>query len=57
MPEPTNPNVEYLGDGLYADFDGYQIWLHANHYPSPDAVAIEPAVWLALVAYKEKMMP
>ena len=21
----------YLGDGVYAEFDGYQIWLAANH--------------------------
>ena len=53
MPEPTNPNAEYLGDGVYADFDGYQIWLHANEYPSRSAIAIEPGVFEALVRYKE----
>ena len=22
----------YLGDGVYASFDGYQVWLAANHH-------------------------
>lgn len=34
----------YLGDGLYASFDGYRVWLRApreggNHY-----VALEPEI-------------
>lgn len=24
--------AEYLGDGVYAIFDGYGIWLHANDH-------------------------
>lgn len=37
----------YLGDGVYASFDGYQIWLRAddNH------IAVEPAVWQRLKEY------
>lgn len=31
MPE----KVTYLGDGLYAFFDGYQIQLRANHHEHP----------------------
>ena len=41
---------EYLGDGVYASFDGYQIWLAANHHENK-VVALEPAVIGALFAY------
>ena len=39
---------EYLGDGLYASFDGYQIKLrqHGDH-----EVYLEPATLAALLAY------
>jgi len=34
--------VEYLGDGLYAKFDGYQVWLLANSATTPtDKVALD----------------
>ena len=26
---------EYLGDGVYAKFDGHGIWLLANHHEHP----------------------
>uniref|UniRef100_A0A6M3KSZ0 Uncharacterized protein n=1 Tax=viral metagenome TaxID=1070528 RepID=A0A6M3KSZ0_9ZZZZ len=42
------PYEMYLGDGLYADFDGYQILLSANDRVdgsgSTDQVALEPGV-------------
>lgn len=39
----------YLGDGLYASFDGYHIWLTAeNGISIQNKVAIEPAVYHAL---------
>lgn len=38
----------YLGDGLYASFDGYQIKLFAhNGISETDAIYIEPATLLA----------
>jgi hypothetical protein len=44
-------NETYLGDGLYASFDGWCIWLRA---PRPDGedhkVALEPKV---LAVFKE----
>jgi len=45
MPEIRNkgPYEEYLGDGLYADFDGFQIWLSTRGYPT-DKVAIDISV-------------
>lgn len=40
----------YLGDGVYASFDGYQIWLAVNHHENK-VVALEPSVFTALVGY------
>jgi len=38
----------YLGDGLYAKFDGYHVWLLANgdgvHTPASDTLALDPGV-------------
>lgn len=40
----------YLGDGLYAKFDGYHIWLTANEdRERPDTVALEPGVYQSFV--------
>ncbi|PWL17430.1 hypothetical protein DKP76_11675 [Falsochrobactrum shanghaiense] len=41
----------YLGDGVYASFDGYQVWLHVNRHDAAPSVALEPAVIDALNAY------
>jgi len=45
---------EYLGDGVYASFDGYQIWLAANHHTNK-VVALEPEVFEALIRYKKRL--
>lgn len=43
---------EYLGDSVYADFDGYHIVLTTeNGYGPNNTIALEPAVYAALVAY------
>lgn len=42
----------YLGDGVYASFDGYQIWLAANDHRNL-VIALEPGVMSALVDYAE----
>ena len=48
----------YLGDGLYAKFDGFYIWLLANgdgvHTPATDAVALEPQVYGALKTWVDE---
>ena len=46
---------EYLGDGVYASFDGFQIWLAANHHKNV-VIALEPSVFDALIAYREKLI-
>ncbi len=39
----------YLGDGVYAIFDGDGIWLHANDHVDPtDRIYLEPQVFKAL---------
>ncbi len=44
----------YLGDGVYASFDGFQIWLAANH-PENKVVALEPSVLDRLYKYVETL--
>jgi hypothetical protein len=52
----TTPDQKdaYLGDGVYASFDGYQIWLAVNHHENKQ-VAMEPTVLLSLLAYAERV--
>lgn len=46
--------IEYLGDGVYAAFDGYQIELRANHHETPtDRVFLEPEVMDKLIKFYE----
>lgn len=45
----------YLGDGLYASFDGYQIKLRAPRVPSDSEVFMEPAVVNAFLAYVKSL--
>lgn len=44
----------YLGDGVYASFDGYQIWLAVND-PQNEVVALEPEVFAALCQYVNRL--
>ncbi len=45
----------YLGDAVYASFDGYQIWLHLNDHRSPGLIALEPAVYASLRDYAKRI--
>lgn len=39
----------YLGDGVYAEVDGFNIWLYTdNGIEKSDRIALEPAVLSAL---------
>ena len=55
MSDLPEPNAEtYLGDGLYASFDGYQIILRAPRryaYGGDHYVGLEPAVYRTLLAW------
>lgn len=50
---PVGPT--YLGDAVYASFDGYHIWLHLNDHRSPGLIALEPAVYDALKHYARRI--
>ena len=42
----------YLGDGLYASFDGFSIWLRAPRENGDDhVVALEPQVYAELLRF------
>jgi hypothetical protein len=49
-PQPPSEEPKFLGDGVYATFDGYQIWLAVNDHRN-QVVAIEPKVYIALKNY------
>ena len=38
----------HLGDGVYLSFDGYQLWLAANHHENR-VIALEPGVFKNLI--------
>lgn len=46
------PKKEYLGDAVYASFDGYHIWLTTEYGLSvTNRIALEPSVLAALNRY------
>jgi len=46
--------ASYLGDGVYAIFDGFGIWLHANDHKNPtDRIYLEPSVLQALIEFSK----
>jgi len=44
---------EYLGDGVYASFDGWHVWLDLRAQDPNVKIALEPVVLAKLVAYAE----
>ena len=51
----TQTNIKYIGDGVYASFDGYQIKLAANDHKNPtDTVYLPYHVFLSLIDYGEE---
>jgi hypothetical protein len=45
----------YLGDGVYASFDGYQIWLRVERNYGLEQIALEPEVMAELTRYAERV--
>jgi hypothetical protein len=45
---------EYLGDGLYASFDGYMITLRAPRFGEDHWIGLEPQVYRALLNYAQR---
>lgn len=54
VPEP-NLHPEYLGDGVYATFDGYNICLSLGSHDDEPVVYLDPSVMKALQAYARKV--
>ncbi len=48
-------NEVYLGDGLYARFDGFTIWLRAPRETGDHYVALEPQVYAELTRFVERI--
>lgn len=46
----------YLGDGVYARFDGYQVWLRTPRENGDHEIALEPAVYEALTNYVRNLL-
>lgn len=42
----------YLGDGVYASWDGFQIWLTTQ---TGDKIALEPEVFQELIKFNEDL--
>jgi hypothetical protein len=38
----------YIGDGVYASFDGWYVWLYTDRETGRDQIALEPAVFAKL---------
>lgn len=56
MPEERPPVTEfYLGDGLYASFDGYSVILRAPRADGDHWVWLEPAVLLELIKFAQSV--
>ncbi|MFA5897677.1 MAG: hypothetical protein WC829_01060 [Hyphomicrobium sp.] len=53
---PKAPQEEtYMGDGVYASFDGYQIKLRAPRAEGDHEIYLEPGVYGAVRAYGAKI--
>ena len=46
---------DYLGDGVYAEFDGYHITLTTENYGHVNVIHLEPKVMEALKKYEWRL--
>jgi hypothetical protein len=53
--EGTTREESYLGDGLFATFDGWQMILRAPREDGDHWVALEPQTFLALVRFAKSI--
>jgi len=53
----TGATEDYIGDGVYTEWDGFGILLKANHHKHPtDKVYLEPAVFVSLLNFASKFL-
>ena len=48
---PCAPSETYLGDGVYATWDGYQIWLDTRAQSPVQKIALDSETYSALVLF------
>jgi hypothetical protein len=48
------PKETFLGDGLYASFDGFSLWLRAPRIGGDHVVALEPQIMADFIRYAEQ---
>ena len=48
---PAANNETYLGDGVYASFDGWHAWLRTRREGGDHVIALEPKVYQALLRW------
>ena len=51
--------TDYLGDGVYAWWDGYQVWLQTgSHRPEEcdNRIALDSLTFAALLRYQERLI-
>lgn len=46
---------DYLGDGVYAEYDGYHIALTVDRSGQTETVYLEPQVFAALVRFEKRV--
>jgi hypothetical protein len=52
---PDDQKEIYLGDGCYASFDGFQIWLRAPRAEGDHLVALEYTAFDRLMTYGQSI--
>lgn len=58
MTEEERENYSYIGDGVYAYFDGYGIWLRTGDHRAErcdNKIYLEPDVFLNLNKFVDKL--
>jgi len=50
----SKENIEYMGDGVYAEYTGYSIDIRVNDHRNPVSVSLEPAVLEAIVDFHKR---
>lgn len=51
----ADQDTVYIGDGVYASHDGYNIWLKTQRYAGWHEIALEPSVFAALLKYRLRL--
>ena len=46
----------YIGDGVYASFDGYHIILDLRAQDNTTRIALEPSVFASLIQYHDDLL-